>query len=73
VRGRDVARTIIGRRPRTRVPWEDLRMLLTVVGILILLWLVGLVTNIVGGLIHAVLVIALIVLAVQFLQGRRSA
>lgn len=46
-------------------------MLLTIVGILVLLWLIGLVTNVVGGIIHAVLVIALIVLAVQFLQGRR--
>jgi hypothetical protein len=48
------------------------RMLLTIVGILVLLWLIGLVTNVVGGLIHAVLVIALIVLAVNFLQGRRA-
>jgi hypothetical protein len=47
-------------------------MLLTIVGILVLLWLIGLVTNVVGGLIHAVLVIALIVLAVNFLQGRRA-
>jgi Family of unknown function (DUF5670) len=46
-------------------------MLLTIVGILVLLWLIGLVTNVVGGIIHAVLVIALIVLAVQFFQGKR--
>ena len=47
-------------------------MLLTIVGILVLLWLIGLATNVVGGLIHAVLVIAVIVLAVNFLQGRRT-
>ncbi len=47
-------------------------MLLTIVAVLAVLWLLGFVTNIVGGLIHLVLVVALIVLAYNFLSGRRT-
>jgi hypothetical protein len=47
-------------------------MLWAIVGILVLLWLVGLVANVAGGLIHVVLVLAVIVLAYQFLSGRRT-
>ncbi len=46
-------------------------MLWAIVGILVLLWLVGFMANIAGGLIHLVLVVAVIVLAYQFLTGRR--
>lgn len=47
-------------------------MLLTIVAVLVVLWLLGFVTNIVGGLIHLVLVVALIVLAYNFLTGRKT-
>ena len=47
-------------------------MLWTIIGILLLLWLVGLVAHIGGGLIHLVLVIAVIVLLFQLIAGRRS-
>ena len=47
-------------------------MLWTIVVILVVLWLLGLVANIGGGLIHLLLVIALIVMAVNLLQGRRA-
>lgn len=47
-------------------------MLWTVIAILLILWLLGLLVN-VGGLIHALLVIAAIVLIVQLVMGRRSA
>ena len=46
-------------------------MLWAIVAILVLLWLFGFVANIAGGLIHLVLVLAVIVLAYQFLTGRR--
>jgi len=46
-------------------------MLWTLVVILVVLWLLGLVANIGGGLVHLLLVIALIVVAVNLLQGRR--
>lgn len=48
-------------------------MLLTIVGILIVLWLLGLLVHIGGGLIHLLLVIALIVLVYDLITGRRAA
>ncbi|MDD2371852.1 MAG: lmo0937 family membrane protein [Firmicutes bacterium] len=47
-------------------------MLWTIVLILIVLWLLGFLTSIGGGLIHILLVIALIVLVVQLLSGRKG-
>ena len=47
-------------------------MLWTVGIILLVLWALGLVSGYtMGGVIHALLVIALIVVAVQVIQGRR--
>lgn len=47
-------------------------MLETLVVILIVMWLLGLVTSYtMGGLIHALLVIAVIVILVRVIQGRR--
>ncbi len=47
-------------------------MLETLLVILVVLWLLGMVTSYtMGGLIHALLVIALIVLVVRLVQGRR--
>ncbi len=48
-------------------------MLRTIVAILSILWLIGLVANIGAGLIHLLLVVALIVLMAQVLSGRRTA
>ena len=48
-------------------------MLWTIVLVLLVLWLLGVVALPVGGgLIHLLLVIALIVLAVQLFSGRRT-
>ena len=48
-------------------------MLYTVIVVLIVLWALGLVTSYtMGGLIHVLLVVALIILVVNFLRGRRS-
>lgn len=47
-------------------------MLETIAVILIVLWLAGLVTSTtMGGLIHALLVIAIVVILVRVIQGRR--
>ena len=47
-------------------------MLAAIVAVLIILWLFGLVTsNTMGGLIHVLLVIAVIVVLVRLIQGRR--
>lgn len=47
-------------------------MLWTIFVILLVLWALGLVTAYtMGGMIHVLLVIALVVLAIQLIQGRR--
>jgi hypothetical protein len=47
-------------------------MLETIAIILIILWLLGLVTSYtMGGFIHALLVIAVIVIIIRLIQGRR--
>jgi hypothetical protein len=51
---------------------EEEIMLWTIVGILVLLWLVGFLTEVGGGLIHLLLVIALIVFIFQLISGRRA-
>ena len=47
-------------------------MLETIAIILIVLWLVGLVTSTtMGGLVHILLVIAIVVILLRVIQGRR--
>jgi hypothetical protein len=47
-------------------------MLMTLVFVLVALWLLGLVTSFtMGGLIHILLVVAIIVVLVRVIQGRR--
>ena len=48
-------------------------MLWTIFVILVILWLLGFSLNVGGGLIHLLLVIALIVLVYNLVTGRRSA
>ena len=47
-------------------------MLWTILVILVILWLLGFSFEIGGGLIHILLVIALIVLVYNLISGRRS-
>lgn len=48
-------------------------MLWTVFVILLVLWLLGFSFHVAGGLIHLLLVIAVVVLIINLLTGRRSA
>lgn len=48
-------------------------MLLWIAIIIAVLWLVGLLANIGGGLIHILLVIAVVVLIFHFVRGRSRA
>ena len=49
-------------------------MLWTLAVILLVLWMLGLVTSYtMGGLVHVLLVVALVVVVIQILQGRRIA
>jgi len=47
-------------------------MLYTIAVVLIVLWILGLVTSYtMGGFIHVLLVIAVVVILIQVIQGRR--
>ena len=49
-------------------------MLYTIAVVILLLWLLGLVTSYtMGGLIHILLVVAIVVVLVNFISGRRRA
>ena len=51
---------------------KELNMLWTIFVILLIMWVLGLVTSYtLGGFVHILLVIALIVLVVNLVQGRR--
>lgn len=47
-------------------------LLWTVIVVLVVLWLIGLIANIGGGLIHALLVIAGIIFVFQLITGKRK-
>ena len=48
-------------------------MLYTIAVILLILWVLGLVSSYtIGGFIHILLVVALVMILVNFLSGRRS-
>ena len=47
-------------------------MLYTIAIVLLVLWALGLVTSVtMGGLVHALLVVAVVVVVVQLLRGRK--
>ena len=47
-------------------------MLWTIVAILLILWLLGFSLHIAGGLVHILLVVAVIVVVINLLTGRRT-
>jgi hypothetical protein len=47
-------------------------MLWTIVAVLLILWLLGFSLHVAGGLIHLLLVVALAVIIINLLTGRRG-
>ncbi|MFS0785629.1 lmo0937 family membrane protein [Shouchella sp. 1P09AA] len=47
-------------------------MLWTIIGIIIAVWLVGLVLDVAGGFINLLLIVALVVLIIQLVRGGRK-
>jgi hypothetical protein len=47
-------------------------MLWTIFVVLLILWLLGFTFHIAGGLIHLLLVVAVVVLVINLLSGRRT-
>jgi hypothetical protein len=57
---------------RDRTEEENMDLLWTLAVILLALWLLGLVTSYtLGGFIHVLLVVALVVVLIRVIQGRR--
>jgi low affinity Fe/Cu permease len=62
---------VVGNEPQQS--GRKIIMLWTIAVVLVILWLLGLITGYtLGNFIHILLVIAIIVLIVGFIQGRRS-
>lgn len=47
-------------------------MLWTILAMILVLWLLGVIGNVGGGLIHLLLLVAAVVLIAQILTGRRA-
>jgi hypothetical protein len=47
-------------------------MLWTIIGILLVLWLLGFIADFAGGLIHLLLVAAVVVFIINLFTGRRA-
>jgi hypothetical protein len=61
-----------GELPDNRSEKEISIMLWTILVILLVLWLVGLLSNVGGSLIHLLLVVAVVVLIINLVTGRRA-
>lgn len=48
-------------------------MIWTIIGILFVLWLLGLIFKIAGGVIHILLIIAVVILIFKLIKGRGRA
>jgi hypothetical protein len=51
---------------------QESDMIWTIIGILFLLWLAGFVFNIAGGLIHILLVVAVVMIIYRLITGRSA-
>jgi hypothetical protein len=72
--GRPLARDLVRREPKGSQEEGDRPMLWTIFVILLVLWLLGLVSGqVFGGFIHILLIVALVVVVLQLLSGRRVA
>lgn len=45
-------------------------MIWTIIGIILLLWILGVLFEIAGGLVHLLLVVALVVFIINMIRGR---
>ena len=60
-------------RPAHEIKEETKGMLETIIVLLLILWLVGLVTsNTFGGVLHLLLLVAVVVFVIRLLTGRRA-
>jgi hypothetical protein len=50
---------------------KEINMLWTIFVVLLILWLLGFTLHVAGGLIHLLLVVALVMLVINLVSGRR--
>jgi hypothetical protein len=67
--GRPILRLIAGNPASAQ---EACPVLWTIIGILLLLWIIGVALNVAGGLIHVLLILAVLVLGYELLTSRRA-
>jgi hypothetical protein len=60
-------------RSKARGINRGMNMLWTIVAVLLILWLLGFSLHVAGGLIHLLLVVALVMVVINLLSGRRGA
>ncbi|MRX71925.1 lmo0937 family membrane protein [Bacillus lacus] len=48
-------------------------MLWTIISVLIIFWLIGFALDLIGGLIHIILIVAAVLFIMRVIKGRRSA
>ena len=70
--GQRIAASRTDLRISSQLTEETKYMLWTIAVILIVLWALGLFTHVAGGLIHLLLVIAIIVIVFNLIRGRRT-
>lgn len=51
---------------------KEIAMLWTIVGVLLILWLLGFSLHVAGGLIHLLLVVAFVMIVINLISGRRG-
>jgi uncharacterized protein DUF5670 len=62
-----------GQTAGTPAAFGKVPMLWTIFVVILILWLLGFSFHIAGGLIHILLVVALVILVINLISGRRSA
>ena len=70
--GMDVARFRLLSEKGKQFQEGDSIMLWTILVILLVLWLIGLLSHVGGGLIHLLLVVAVVILIINLVTGRRA-
>ena len=63
--------TIHGANALARQLYSNIIMLWTIIGVLFVLWIFGFALHVAGALIHLLLVIAVVLLLVRLISGRR--
>jgi hypothetical protein len=71
--GRNWSGETLGKSEPDEKRFEEINMLWTIFVVILILWLLGFSLHIAGGLIHLLLVVALVVLVFNLVSGRRVA